>query len=95
VVFLVEFTVLIPIIFVATYAIYVVVEMTMFYLLVAFLNLESIPGRFLSGTMADRAGRFNTMVLTTTVCAILTPALWLSASDNLAAIIGYALLFDF
>lgn len=94
-VFLVEFAVFIPITYIASYAIHVGVEDTMSYLVIAFLNLGAIPGRFLPGLLADRVGRFNMMVLTSIICALLTLALWFSASDNLAAIICYAVLFGF
>lgn len=66
----------------------------MSYLVIAFLNLGAIPGRFLLG-FAHRVGRFDMMVLTSLVCAILTLALCLSASDNLTATICYAVLFGF
>lgn len=63
--------------------------------IIAFLNPEAIPGRFLPGLIADRVGRFNMMVLTSVVWAILTLALWFNATDNFAAIICYAVLFSF
>lgn len=94
-VFLVEFAVFIPVTYIASYAIHVGVEDTMSYLVTAFLNLGAIPGRFLPGLVADRVGRFNMMVLTSVVCAIIILALWLHASDNLASIICYAVLFGF
>ncbi|KAF9887206.1 hypothetical protein FE257_010460 [Aspergillus nanangensis] len=94
-VFLVEFAVFIPITYISSYAISVGVADTLSYLLIVFLNLGAIPGRFLPGLIADRIGRFNVMVLTSTVCAILTLALWFKAGDNLAALICYAVLFGF
>lgn len=68
---------------------------TISYLIIAFLNSGAIPGRFLPGSIADRVGRFNMMVLKSDVCAILTLALWFNATDNLAVIICYAVLFSF
>lgn len=94
-VFLVEFAVFIPITYIASYAIHVGIGDTISYLLIAFLNLGAIPGRFLPGLIADRLGRFNVMALTSFVCAILTLALWLKSGDSLAAIICYAVLFGF
>lgn len=94
-VFLVEFAVFIPITYIASYAIHVGVSDTIAYLLIAFLNLGAIPGRFLPGLIADRLGRFNVMVLTSFVCAVLTLALWLKSGDNLAALVCYAVLFGF
>lgn len=94
-VFLVEFAVFIPMTYIASYALHVGINGTISYALIAFLNLGAIPGRFLPGLLADRLGRFNVMVLTSSICAILTLALWLTAGDNLAAIICYAVLFGF
>ncbi|KAJ5596564.1 oxalate/formate antiporter [Penicillium hetheringtonii] len=94
-VFLVEFAVFIPITYISSYAIHVGVGDKISYLLIAFLNLGAIPGRFLPGLIADRLGRFNVMTLTSFACAILTLALWLRSGDNLAAIVCYAVLFGF
>lgn len=94
-VFLVEFAVFIPMTYVASYAVHVGVNDTVSYSLVAFLNLAAVPGRFLPGLVADRLGRFNVMILTSLVCSILTLALWLTAADNLVAIICYAVFFGF
>lgn len=95
-VFLVEFAVFIPITYIASYAIHVGVNNnTLSYALIVFLNLGAIPGRFLPGLVADSLGRFNTMIVTAVVCALLTLALWLKAGDNVAAIIAYAVLFGF
>lgn len=94
-IFMVEFAVFIPITYIASYGAYVGVEDTMSYLLIPFLNIGAIPGRFLPGLIADRVGRFNVMVLTSLICSILTLVLWLKAGNNLAAIICYAVLFGF
>jgi predicted MFS family arabinose efflux permease len=94
-VFLVEFAVFIPYTYIASYAVDVGMGDTISYLLIVFLNLGAIPGRFLPGLIADKIGRFNVMVLTSLICATLTLALWLKAGDNLAAIICYAVFFGF
>ncbi|KAJ5297494.1 hypothetical protein N7508_007743 [Penicillium antarcticum] len=94
-VFLVEFAVFIPITYIASYAISVGVDDTMSYLLIPFLNVGAIPGRFLPGLVADRVGRFNVMVLTSLICSILTLALWTKAGDDLTAVVCYAVSFGF
>lgn len=94
-VFLVEFAVFIPITYIASYAIHVGLNDTLSYAIVVFLNLGAIPGRSLPGLVADKLGRFNIMIVTATICAVLTLALWLAAGDNVAAIICYAVLFGF
>ncbi|KAL4924073.1 uncharacterized protein BDV17DRAFT_295795 [Aspergillus undulatus] len=65
------------------------------YTLMSILNATSIVGRLMPGYAADRYGRFNTMVVTTSASTILTLALWLCAGTNHAAIIAYAALFGF
>ncbi|KAJ5924449.1 monocarboxylate transporter [Penicillium verhagenii] len=94
-VFLVEFAVFIPYTYIASYAVDVGVGNQMSYLMIVFLNVGAIPGRFLPGIIADKIGRFNVMALTSIICAILTLTLWLKASDNLAAIICYTVFFGF
>lgn len=50
------------------------------YQLIAILNAGSFFGRWLSGWLADRLGRFNTMIITLLLCLISTVGLWLPAS---------------
>lgn len=94
-VFLVEFAVFIPITYIASYATHVGLSSTLSYALIVFLNLGAVPGRFLPGLVADSLGRFNIMVVTSVVCAVLTLALWLSAGSSIAAVVCYAVLFGF
>ena len=94
-VFLVEFAVFIPMTYIASYAVHVGIESQLSYLMSVFLNVGAIPGRFLPGLLADRLGRFNVMVLTSIVCAILTLSLWFLSGDNENAIIAYSVLFGF
>ena len=79
------------------------------YQLVAIFNAGSCLGRWLPGYIADRIGRFNTMILMLALCGISTIALWLpidfipydrrmSASGSAAAkslLIAYATVFGF
>lgn len=65
------------------------------YALTPILNGSSILGRLIPGFAADKWGRFNVMVVTTTMTTIMTLALWLTAGTNQAAIIAYAALFGF
>ena len=75
------------------------------YQLIAILNAGSFFGRWASGFLADRLGRFNTMILTLILCLSTTLFLWLPASLLPAVpssapvlkplIIFYAVLFGF
>ncbi|RAL05339.1 MFS general substrate transporter [Aspergillus ibericus CBS 121593] len=94
-IFLVEFAVFVPTTYLSAYAVHVGLSNTVSYLLIVFLNIGLIPGRLLPGLAADRLGRFNMMVLTSLVCAILTLALWYKSGSSLGAIVCYAVLFGF
>ncbi|KAL4948850.1 major facilitator superfamily domain-containing protein [Aspergillus filifer] len=65
------------------------------YTLMSILNATSIVGRLMPGYTGDRWGRFNTMIVTTSVSTVLTLALWMCAGSNEGAIIAYAALFGF
>ncbi|KAF7587482.1 hypothetical protein BBP40_007179 [Aspergillus hancockii] len=65
---------------------------------IMFANVGATPstlGHLLPGYVADRYGRFNSIIGTTAVSGILTLSLWLKAGPNKAAIISYAALFGF
>lgn len=55
--------------------------------LLAVLNAVSIFGRTLPGYIADRVGRFNTMIVTSFLSTILVLALWLPARGNVPYIL--------
>ncbi|KAJ9234735.1 hypothetical protein DTO027B5_5972 [Paecilomyces variotii] len=94
-IFLVEFAVFIPYTYIPSYAVYAGLDDTLSYSLIIFLNLGAVPGRFFPGLIADKLGRFNVMILTSSICSILTLALWYTSGSNEAAIICYAVFFGF
>ncbi|MCJ1265419.1 hypothetical protein MMC22_005296 [Lobaria immixta] len=55
--------------------------------LVSILNAVSIFGRTVPGYVADRMGRFNTMIVTAYLSAILVLALWIPAQGNVPIIL--------
>jgi MFS family permease len=57
-------------------------------------QLTSIFGRILPGIVADKVGRFNTMVVMTCLSAVFVLAVWLPAKSN-AVIILFAALYGF
>lgn len=61
---------------------------------IAILNAVSVFGRILPGFLADKFGRFNLMMICTSVSAILTLALWLPGHNN-AATLCFAAFFGF
>ncbi|KAJ5505618.1 Major facilitator superfamily domain general substrate transporter [Penicillium expansum] len=78
---------------------YIVVEATHYGMssqmalsLVPILNGASFFGRTVPNYIADKVGRFNVMLVMTTLSAILVLALWLPARGN-GALISFAALF--
>lgn len=62
--------------------------------LLSVLNAASIFGRILPGIFADKFGRFNTMIITTTFSAVIVLALWLPSKSN-APILVFCVLYGF
>ncbi|KAH8671541.1 major facilitator superfamily domain-containing protein [Xylariales sp. PMI_506] len=62
--------------------------------LLPIINALSVLGRIGPGIVADKVGRFNTVITITGLSAIFTLALWIPGTSE-AAIIVYALLFGF
>ncbi|KAI9837100.1 MAG: hypothetical protein M1819_000751 [Sarea resinae] len=94
-VFFIEWGLFIPLTYISTYALSHAVNPALSYQLLAVLNAGSCFGRWLPGHAADRLGRFNTMMLTVSLCVLSTFALWLPARDSVALIIVYAVVFGF
>jgi MFS family permease len=55
------------------------------------IDVFSVFGRILAGLVADRVGRFNTMIATNFFSAIIVLALWLPSRSNVPIIIFAAL----
>lgn len=91
--FAIDWAVLIPPAYLTTYALAKGVNSSLSYQLLVILNTTQIFGRALPGLIADRWGRFNTMILSSLACTIAILALWLRAGSNVGAIIGFAALY--
>ncbi|KAF5715494.1 transporter MCH4 [Fusarium globosum] len=61
---------------------------------IVILNAVSVFGRILPGFLADKFGRFNMMVVCTTMSAILTLAVWLPGKSS-TALLCYSAFFGF
>lgn len=103
-VFLIEWALFVPITYVSSYALGLGLPSAFSYQLLAILNVGSVFGRWLPGLVADRLGRFNTMLLTvafcfTTILSFWLPTLWYPGSvSQIAAkglIVTWALLYGF
>ena len=62
--------------------------------MLAILNAVSVLGRTLPGWIADRVGRFNTMIFTSFLSCILVLALWLPSRGNVPIIL-FAAFYGF
>ena len=93
-IFFIEFACFIPSTYITTYALSKGVDSSLAYQQLAIMNAAQIPGRTVPGWLADRWGRFNVMILSSTPCAIIILAMWLPA-DSAAAITMFSVLFGF
>ena len=99
-VFMIEWALFIPLSYISSYALAHAVDPTFSYQLLAILNAGSFFGRWAPGYIADRFGRFNTMIATVALCLLSTLTLWLtctpeSGPGGLAQLIVYVLIFGF
>ena len=70
------------------------------YQLLAILNAASCVGRFVAGDLADRFGRYNTMVVSLFLCTVSVLCFWLTDIllpnlDNYALLVVFVILFGF
>ncbi|KAJ5999489.1 Major facilitator superfamily domain general substrate transporter [Penicillium sp. IBT 35674x] len=94
-VFFIEWGFFIPLEYVASYSLAMGISPRLSYLMVVFLNAGSFPGRWLPGILADRIGRFNTLILTNILCLISVLAIWMPANGNIVAVIIFSVVFGF
>ncbi|KAK5095615.1 hypothetical protein LTS08_008008 [Lithohypha guttulata] len=102
-VFFVEWGLFVPISYLTNFALAIGVDETFSYQIIAIFNAGSCFGRWLPGLVADKVGRFNTMILTTVICWIGTFAFWLPSemlagagqTARLALLIVFSLIFGF
>ncbi|KAI9731414.1 MAG: hypothetical protein M1835_003530, partial [Candelina submexicana] len=93
--FFMEWGLFVPLTYISSYALAHGLPMALSYQLIAILNVGSFFGRWLPGYIADKLGRFNTMVITVALCLITTLALWLPAGNSVPMLIVYAIIFGF
>lgn len=70
------------------------------YQLLAILNAASCVGRYVAGDLADRFGRYNTMIVSLFLCTVSVLCFWLldilvPNLDNYALLVVFVLLFGF
>lgn len=99
--FLIEWGLFCGLSYLTSYALSAGIRPTLAYQLLSILNAGSFFGRWAPGLLADRIGRFNTMILMIFLCLISMFTLWLpvavspSSPATEGLIIVFALLFGF
>lgn len=79
--FFLEYALFVPITYLISYTLHSgATSQTFSYQIIAIFNAGSCFGRWLPGYMADIIGRYNTMILTVTLCMITSLGLWLPAT---------------
>ncbi|KAL8834444.1 MAG: hypothetical protein Q9170_003740 [Blastenia crenularia] len=94
-VFFLEWGLFVPLTYVSSYALADGVSPTFSYQLLAVLNAGSVLGRGIPGYLADRLGRFNTMIATIALCLISALGIWLNVGGSVAGLCVFAVLFGF
>ena len=91
-----EWAIFVPISYISSYALAQGIDPSLSYQLLAILNTGSFFGRWAPGIIADAFGRFNTMIVTLSMCMVSVLGLWLtcSVSTNLVPqLIVFVLIF--
>ncbi|KAL9115709.1 MAG: hypothetical protein Q9227_000077 [Pyrenula ochraceoflavens] len=90
-----EWGLFIPVAYISSYAIHNGIPEAFAYQLLAILNAGSIFGRWLPGYLADRFGRFNSMIFFLFLCLVSSLAIWLPAHGSKALLIIFSVMFGF
>lgn len=99
--FMIEWGLFMGLSYTTAFALAVGIRPTLAYQLISILNAGSFFGRWAPGLLADKIGRFNTMILMISLCMATTLGLWLPAAltsrspSTEGLLIAFALLFGF
>ncbi|KAI4167520.1 MAG: hypothetical protein LQ343_007152 [Gyalolechia ehrenbergii] len=94
-VFFLEWGLFVPLSYISSYALANDVSPAFSYQLLAVLNAGSVFGRGIPGYVADRLGRFNTMIAAVALCLISVLGIWLNVGSSVAGLCVFAVLFGF
>ncbi|KAG9258651.1 putative MFS monocarboxylate transporter [Emericellopsis atlantica] len=93
--FLLEFSLFIPVGYITTYALHKGFDPTFAYQLIPILNAGSVVGRGLPGWYADIIGPFNTCISSVVLSLFACLVIWLPFGHTTPGIVMFALLFGF
>lgn len=65
------------------------------YVLVTIVNAGTIPGRFITGYLADKLGRFNVIIVTIMLSGVVGLVLWMPFGYSLKVLYTYAAVYGF
>ncbi|PHH66357.1 hypothetical protein CDD81_7412 [Ophiocordyceps australis] len=94
-IFLLEFSLFIPLTFIATFALEQGFSQSFSFHLLPIMNAGSVVGRFLPGYYSDVFGAFNTCLFSILLSLVACLCVWLPLGHTTAGIIVFALLFGF
>lgn len=108
-VFFIEWGLFVPLAYISSFALTRNIDPTFAYQLLAIVNGGSFFGRWAPGLIADKVGRFNTMIATVALCVLSVLVFWLpsnsipttttgtstDSSQITPLIVVFALLFGF
>ena len=100
-IFMVEWGLFVPLSYLTSFALDANIQQRFAYQLLTILNVGSFFGRWAPGLLADKIGRFNTMIIMIALCLITTLIFWLPATllsdpaQAKALATVFALLFGF
>jgi MFS family permease len=94
-VFLLEFSLFIPLGYISTYALHKGFDRDFSYNLIPILNAASVIGRLLPGYYADVIGPFNVSILAVILGIVACFCVWLPLGGTMAGVIVFTVLFGF
>ncbi|GBE79003.1 Aspyridones efflux protein [Sparassis crispa] len=92
--FLVAFALYTPYWYIELFSLQKGVGANLSFYMIAIMNATGLVGRVVTGYVADKYGRFNTLVPVTLLCGISALAIW-STSQHTAEIVVFAVIFGF
>lgn len=100
-VFFIEWAIFVPLTYITSYSLNLGLPTDLSYQVIVVLNIGSVFGRWLPGFVADKMGRFNTMIVTVSFCFITVLAMWIPSGYVLNMVgkkvimVVFALLYGF
>ncbi|CAM1502159.1 Fc.00g041430.m01.CDS01 [Cosmosporella sp. VM-42] len=94
-IFLLEFSLFIPLSYISTYALYKGFSQDFAYHLLPIMNAGSVLGRVLPGYYSDVIGPYNVSILAVLLSIVSCLCVWLPSGGTTAGIITFSVLFGF